>query len=87
MALSLDSGEALRETVRAGLGLTLLPRSYVPPFDGDLRGVEVTDPTPTRRVLALLGRTAGRAAQAFVAEVRREGGGAPAHAPGRVKRA
>jgi LysR family cyn operon transcriptional activator len=70
VVLSLDSGEALRETVRAGLGLTLLPRSYVPAFDRGLRGVEVADPGPTRQVLALRGATAGRAAEAFVAELR-----------------
>ena len=72
VALSLDSGEALREIVRAGLGLTLLPRSYVPAFDRALRGVEVTEPTPTRQVLALRGaNTRSRAAEAFVAELRR----------------
>lgn len=71
VALSLDSGEALRETVRAGLGLTLLPRSYVPDLDRGLRAVEITGPAPTRHVLALRGASAGRAAGAFVAELRR----------------
>lgn len=69
--LSLDSGEGLREIVRRGLGLTLLPESYLPPFDAGLRGVLVTDPTPTREVLVLEGPTAGRAAAAFTAELRR----------------
>ncbi len=78
VVLSLDSGEALRETVRAGLGLTLLPESYVPAFDRGLRAVEVTDPTPTRQVLALRGRGAGRAAEAFIRELRRSGRVRPA---------
>jgi LysR family cyn operon transcriptional activator len=71
VVLSLDSGEALRETVRRGLGLTLLPESYVPVSDRTLRGVPVIDPTPTREVRVLEGPTAGRAAHAFVAELRR----------------
>jgi DNA-binding transcriptional LysR family regulator len=71
VVLTLDSGEALRETVRCGLGLTLLPESYVPTYDHGLRGVEVAAPTPTRKVLLLEGPTAGRAARAFVAELRR----------------
>jgi DNA-binding transcriptional LysR family regulator len=75
VAMTLDSGEALRETVRQGVGLTLLPESYVPAFDRGLRGVEVVDPTPTRQVLILEGPTAGRTARAFVAELRRGGAG------------
>ncbi|MDA3961632.1 MAG: LysR family transcriptional regulator [Planctomycetota bacterium] len=51
--LALASGEALRETVRAGLGITILPLGYLSPSDPDLRPVELTDPTPRRSVLLL----------------------------------
>jgi DNA-binding transcriptional LysR family regulator len=71
VVLSLDSGEALRETVRRGLGLTLLPESYVPASDETLRAIAVHDPTPVREVRVLEGPTAGRTARAFVAELRR----------------
>jgi LysR family transcriptional activator of glutamate synthase operon len=49
--LTLASAEALRETVRAGLGLTILPRGYVSPADRDLVAVPLTHPTPKREVL------------------------------------
>jgi DNA-binding transcriptional LysR family regulator len=49
--LTLASAEALRETVRAGLGLTILPRGYASPADRDLVAVPLTHPTPTREVL------------------------------------
>ena len=71
VVLTLDSGEALRETVRRGLGLTLLPGSYAAALGEGLRAVALTDPTPAREVRVLEGPTAGRAARAFVAELRR----------------
>jgi len=49
--LTLASAEALRETVRAGLGLTILPRGYASPTDRDLVAVPLTHPTPRREVL------------------------------------
>lgn len=67
--LTLASAEALRETVRAGLGLTILPRGYASPSDRDLLAVPLTRPTPRREVL-LIERGPGqlatpRAVQAF----------------------
>jgi DNA-binding transcriptional LysR family regulator len=59
--LTLASAEALRETVRAGLGLTLLPRGYASPADRDLVAVPLTRPTPRREVL-LVERGAGQLA-------------------------
>jgi LysR family transcriptional regulator, transcription activator of glutamate synthase operon len=49
--LTLASAEALRETVRAGLGLTILPAGYASPADRDLVAVPLTHPTPRREVL------------------------------------
>ena len=49
--LTLASAEALRETVRAGLGITLLPRGYAAPSDRDLVAVPLSRPTPKREVL------------------------------------
>lgn len=49
--LTLASAEALRETVRAGLGLTILPRGYASPDDRDLIALPLTHPTPRREVL------------------------------------
>lgn len=51
--LTLASAEALRETVRAGLGLTILPRGYATPSDRDLVAVPLTHPTPRREVLLI----------------------------------
>jgi LysR family cyn operon transcriptional activator len=56
--LTLASAEALRETVRAGLGLTLLPRGYASPADRDLVALPLSHPTPRREVL-LVQRGAG----------------------------
>lgn len=50
--LSLESGEAIREVVRAGLGLTILPAGYVDPRDESLRAVRLKNPTPRRNVVA-----------------------------------
>jgi LysR family cyn operon transcriptional activator len=51
--LTLASAEALRETVRAGLGLTILPRGYAAPRDRDLVALPLTHPTPHREVLLI----------------------------------
>jgi DNA-binding transcriptional LysR family regulator len=51
VALTLASAEALRETVRAGLGVTILPRGYASPTDRDLVALPLTHPTPRREVL------------------------------------
>jgi DNA-binding transcriptional LysR family regulator len=71
--LTLASAEALRETVRAGLGLTILPAGYATPADRDLVALPLTHPTPEREVL-LLQRGAGqlatpRVVAAFVARL------------------
>jgi len=59
--LTLASAEALRETVRAGLGLTILPRGYASPNDRELVALPLTHPTPRREVL-LVQRQAGQLA-------------------------
>lgn len=59
--LTLASAEALRETVRAGLGLTILPRGYAAPADRDLIALPLTQPTPRREVF-LVRRRAGQLA-------------------------
>lgn len=51
--LTLASAEALRETVRAGLGMTILPEGYASPADRDLIAVPITHPTPRREVLVV----------------------------------
>jgi DNA-binding transcriptional LysR family regulator len=68
VALTLDSGEGLRELVRAGRGTTILPERYLPPGDPELRPIRLVDPVPVRDVLALQSpeRPASRAAQAFL---------------------
>jgi DNA-binding transcriptional LysR family regulator len=67
--LTLASAEALRETVRAGLGLTILPAGYVSPADRDLVARPLYGPSLSREVL-LVTRGVGqlatpRAANAF----------------------
>jgi DNA-binding transcriptional LysR family regulator len=49
--LTLASAEALRETVRAGLGMTILPQGYASPTDRELIAVPLVHPTPRREVL------------------------------------
>lgn len=51
VSLTLASAEALRETVRAGLGITILPAGYASPADRDLVALPLTHPTPKREVL------------------------------------
>lgn len=48
VVLTLSSAEALRELVRAGLALTLLPAGYLSPTDPELRAVRLREPTPAR---------------------------------------
>jgi len=69
--LTLASAEALRETVRAGLGLTILPRGYAAPRDRDLVAVPLTHPTPRREVL-LVERGPGQLATPRVVAAFRE---------------
>lgn len=71
--LALESGEALRETVRAGLGCTILPEGYLPPADPELRAIRLIEPTPRREVLVATrqGEPRSRAAAAFLALLRR----------------
>jgi DNA-binding transcriptional LysR family regulator len=59
--LTLASAEALRETVRAGLGITILPAGYASPADRELLALPLTHPTPRREVL-LVERSAGQLA-------------------------
>lgn len=70
--LSLESGEALRETVRAGLGCTILPEGYLPPADPELRAIRLVEPVPRREVLMATrhGEPLSRAAVAFLAMLR-----------------
>lgn len=48
--IQLESGEAIREVVREGLGLTILPARYHNPRDPSLRAVRLIRPTPRREV-------------------------------------
>jgi DNA-binding transcriptional LysR family regulator len=70
--LALESGEALRETVRAGLGCTILSEGYLPPADPELRAIRLVDPIPRREVLVATRHEEplSRAAAAFLAVLR-----------------
>lgn len=48
--IHLESGEAIREVVREGLGLTILPARYHNPRDPSLRALRLIRPTPRREV-------------------------------------
>ncbi len=71
VAVTLDSGEGLREIVRAGKLITILPERYLPKHDDHLSAVSLTDPTPIRDVFALRNpaRLGTRAADTFLALV------------------
>ena len=71
--LRLESGEAIREVVRAGLGITILPAGYLGRRDPSLRAVRLTQPTPKREVHVAWDPRARlpAAARAFVDELRR----------------
>jgi DNA-binding transcriptional LysR family regulator len=71
--LTIDSGETLRELVRAGVGLTILPARYLHGPQRGLRAVPLVRPTPSREVFAL--RSHGEpstAAAAFLKLVREQ---------------
>jgi DNA-binding transcriptional LysR family regulator len=51
--LSLDSGEGLRQAVRAGLGVTLLPSAYLAPGEKGIVAVRLNPRPPSRDVLLL----------------------------------
>lgn len=72
--LRLESGEAIREVVRAGLGITILPAGYLGKADPSLRAVRLVQPTPKRDVHVTWDPRSkpSAAAQAFV-EVMRQG--------------
>jgi DNA-binding transcriptional LysR family regulator len=73
--LTFDSGEALRELVRAGVGVTILPARYLDGPQKGLSAVRLVKPTPWREVLAL--RSPGEqstAATAFLDLLRRQVG-------------
>ena len=61
--LVLDSGDALRETVRAGLGITILPERYLRQNDPDLATVRLAPPAPYRNVV-LARRKGGKLSRA-----------------------
>ena len=71
VVITLDSGEGLREIVRAGRLITILPERYLPAKDDRLCAIGLTDPTPTRDVLALRNpaRLASKAADTFLSLV------------------
>ncbi len=70
--LTLDSGEALREAVRAGLGATILPERYLLAGDTELKAVRLQEPVPRRDVVLVRPRSAtrSRASDAFVEVLR-----------------
>lgn len=72
VVLALDSGEGLRETVRAGLGSTILPEGYLPPSDRDLRSVRLAKPAPRRTIVGVtrVGTGLPRVVSAFMADLR-----------------
>lgn len=71
--LRLESGEAIREVVREGLGITILPAGRLGNRDPNLRAVRLTHPTPKREVQVIWDqRTRPSAAVlAFVEELKR----------------
>lgn len=71
--LRLESGEAIREVVREGLGITILPAGRLGKRDPSLRAVHLTHPTPRREVQVVWDeRTRPSAAvRAFVEELKR----------------
>jgi DNA-binding transcriptional LysR family regulator len=49
--LALESGEAIREVVKAGLGVSILPAGYIDRGDDSLKAIRLISPTPAREVL------------------------------------
>jgi DNA-binding transcriptional LysR family regulator len=72
VVLSLESGEAIREVVRSGLGITILPAGYLDPRDGGLTAIRLTHPTPKREVSVVWDRRSPRseACRVFVEELK-----------------
>jgi DNA-binding transcriptional LysR family regulator len=70
--LTFDSGEALRELVRAGVGITILPARYLQGPQRGLRAVPLVRPTPSRDVLALTSTGESSAAATTFLELLRE---------------
>jgi len=71
IGLTLPTAEALRETVRAGLGRTILPEGYVRPGDPDLAAIALVEPIPRRPLVAVRRQDphwpTPRAAESFLA--------------------
>jgi DNA-binding transcriptional LysR family regulator len=74
VVLRLESGEAIREVVRAGLGITVLPAGYLAKRDPTLRAVRLTQPTPKREVHIAWDRRIrpSAAATAFIEAMKRD---------------
>ncbi len=72
LRLVLDSGETLRECVRAGLGICILPRGYLANHEQDLQAVSIAEPILKRHVLAIHPdqEQPSRAAQSFLGVLR-----------------
>ena len=51
IAMELGSISTVKGSVRAGLGITILPRGYATPADRDLIAIPLTRPTPRREVM------------------------------------
>ena len=66
--LELESGEALRECVRAGLGMCILPAGYLTEQERELKAIRLIEPSPTRQVLAVSNSdsTLSQAAKSFL---------------------
>jgi LysR family transcriptional regulator, transcription activator of glutamate synthase operon len=74
--LRLESGEAIREVVREGLGITILPAGRLSKRDPTLCAVRLTHPTPKREVQVIWDQRTrlSAAARAFVEELERSAG-------------
>lgn len=70
--LTIDSGETLRELVRAGVGITILPARYLNSAQPGLCAVRLVRPTPWREVFALRSPGEPSAAAAAFLEVLRK---------------
>ncbi len=71
--LRLESGEAIREVVREGLGITILPAGRLGRRDPSLCAVRLSRPTPRRTVQVVYDGRSRRAAavRAFIEELKR----------------
>lgn len=74
--MTVDSGEALRELVRAGVGITILPARYLQGPQKGLRAVRLVRPTPWREVFAVRSKGEATAAAAvFLERLRKQSRG------------